>query len=479
ATVCEGQTLTLTGITDNGGGTGTCNIEYSYSTDGGSNYSSWGTSLPSFAAVAGNNNIIKIRKNCTGSGCDISSENSYSWSVVDDPKTPSASMSPSATTVCAGQTLTLTDIIDNGGGTGTCNIEYCYSTNGGSSFSLWSTSLPSFSAVAGFTNIIKIRKNCDGSQCDISSEASYSWTVVIDPTTPSATKSPDVATVCTGEALSLTNITDNGGGTGTCNIEYCYSTDGGNNYTAWSTSVPSFSATGSDNRIKIRKNCNGNGCDISSENTYSWNVDPTSAGGSIVADPATGICAGTTATLTLSGYTGTIQWQTNSSGSWQNISGETAITYTTPPLAITTSYRAVVTSGVCASDNSSVSTVTVVTPDVTGVSGNDYIWTGAINTDWNGSTTGNWLLYSGTTFSIPVQVPTGSSNVFIRAYESCFTTIPVVSTINVATCNNLSIESGNSLQVNAGGNLTINGNLSNSGNLTMVGTSDIISNGNW
>ncbi|MCX6199665.1 MAG: SprB repeat-containing protein [Bacteroidetes bacterium] len=94
--------------------------------------------------------------------------------------------------------------------------------------------------------------------------------VVADPSAPTATASPNVATVCAGQTLTLTGVTDNGGGTGTCNIEY--SANGG----AYSTTLPSFTATVGTRTIAIRKNCNGSGCDLSSVNTYTW---------SVVADP--------------------------------------------------------------------------------------------------------------------------------------------------------------------------------------------------
>jgi hypothetical protein len=89
---------------------------------------------------------------------------------------PTATMSPLTTTVCAGETLTLTSPTLGSGGTGTCNIEYRYSTNNGTSWSNWSTSVSSFTAVEG-TNLIEIRTNCNGSGCDISSSMQYSWTV--------------------------------------------------------------------------------------------------------------------------------------------------------------------------------------------------------------------------------------------------------------------------------------------------------------
>jgi hypothetical protein len=88
-------------------------------------------------------------------------------------------------------------------------------------------------------------------------------------------------------------------------------------------------------------------------------VDPVSAGGTATANPST-ICSGGAITLTLTGYTGTIQWQTNASGSFADIKGETSTIYTTPALTTTTSYRAVVTNGVCGSANSTTAVVTVV-----------------------------------------------------------------------------------------------------------------------
>ncbi|MBK8706313.1 MAG: hypothetical protein IPN33_23950 [Saprospiraceae bacterium] len=54
-----------------------------------------------------------------------------------------------------------------------------------------------FAAVAG-TNTIAIRKNCDGSGCDLSSVTTYTWTAVADPAAPTATKSPNVTDVCVG-----------------------------------------------------------------------------------------------------------------------------------------------------------------------------------------------------------------------------------------------------------------------------------------
>ncbi|MBP7077064.1 MAG: T9SS type A sorting domain-containing protein [Bacteroidales bacterium] len=700
AEVCAGQTLTLTGVTDNGGGAGSCSIQYCYSTNG-STFTSWSTSLPSFAAVAGSNNIIKIRKSCTGLGCDISAENSYTWSVVPDPTLSAATRTNSI--ICQGGSTVYTSSLSNGtgtvtyqwqysadgsaysnvatgtptgavytnpattsmtvsgitavstfyyrlsatidgsgctnpvtsagatvqvvadpslsaatqtnsiicqggstiyssnltGGTGTVAYQWQYSADGitysnvatgtptgatytnatsatmtiggisaigtyyyqlyatiagngctspvtsasatvqvvadpsltaasrtnsiicqgGSSVyssslsngtgtftyqwqyspnnSSWSNVITGTPAGAAYTNptttsmtvsgitvtstyYYRLSATTTGNGCTSPIYSlSASVQVVADPSDPSATKSPNTSNVCVGDILTLTGVTDNGGGTGTCNIEYCYSTNAGNTYSSWSTSLPSFAATGTDNRIKIRKNCNGIGCDISPENTYIWSVDATSVSGTASSNPASEICAGTTALLSLTGNTGNIQWQTNSSGTWQNIAGATNSTYTTPQLSKTTSYRAIVTSGVCSSVTSNVISVAVTIPSTSGIISNDYIWTGAINTAWDGSTNGNWIKFSGSDFEVPASVPTEASNVFIRSSGSCFTATPSVSTVNVAKCNKLTIDNGNSLNINSGGNLTVNGDFTNSGTVTMNSSSTLYAKGKW
>jgi hypothetical protein len=299
------------------------------------NGGAYSTTLPSFAATVGTNTIAIKKTNCTaGLDCNESSVNTYSWTVVAIPATPTATKSPNVASVCAGQTLTLTGVTDNGGGIG-CEIQY--SVNGGA----YSATLPSFAATVG-TNTIAIKKtNCTaGLGCTESAVNTYSWTVVADPVAPTATKSPNVATVCEGQTLTLTGVTDNGGGIG-CEIQY--SVNGG----AYSTTPPSFAATVGTNTIAIKKtNCTaGLDCNESSVSTYSWTVvaDPT-----ITANSNTTICAGGTASLSssTSGGTGTCtyQWQistTGAGGTYTDIVGATGSGYNTVALGATTWYRVI------------------------------------------------------------------------------------------------------------------------------------------
>jgi PKD repeat protein len=74
----------------------------------------------------------------------------------------------------------------------------------------------------------------------------------------------------------------------------------------------------------------------------------------------TTVCTGTGAVLTLSGYTGSIQWQGSPDGvSWTNIGGATNATYSTPSLTATRYYRAVVSTTGCTSEYSNELQITV------------------------------------------------------------------------------------------------------------------------
>jgi hypothetical protein len=100
---------------------------------------------------------------------------------------------------------------------------------------------------------------------------------------------------------------------------------------------------------------------LASTATYSVIINAPSVGGTASADQT--ICSGATPTaLSLTGSTGTIQWQsstTSASAGFTNISGETSSTLTLSALSATTWYKAVVTSGVCPAANSNAVTITV------------------------------------------------------------------------------------------------------------------------
>ena len=83
AIVCPGQTLTINSASGTGG-TGTITDEYRYSTDDGSNWSSWSNSISGFSSVTGVN-WYESRRTATGTGCNTSLSNQVSWIVNPTP----------------------------------------------------------------------------------------------------------------------------------------------------------------------------------------------------------------------------------------------------------------------------------------------------------------------------------------------------------------------------------------------------------
>src|SRR5205085_988186 len=122
-------------------------------------------------------------------------------------------------------------------------------------------------------------------------------------------------------------------------------------------------------------------CTRATTSSVTMTVNPASVAGSITG--ATTVCTGTNSTLlTLSGNTGTIQWQySDDNSTFADIVGETSTTYTVTDLTATTYYQAVVTSGVCSSDTTSSVTMTVNPASVAGsIAGATTVCTGTNST---------------------------------------------------------------------------------------------------
>ena len=134
-------------------------------------------------------------------------------------------------------------------------------------------------------------------------------------------------------------------------------------------------------------------------------------GGEAIATPDV-ICSGSVTTIKLSDYSGSVQWQTNTSGSWVDIPEATNSAYQTSALTSSVSYRAVVDGGKCESSISTVATVTVKSPSIGGIAtaALSSICSGSSTSvklaDYNGSiqwqtnASGSWIDISGATSDI-------------------------------------------------------------------------------
>ena len=101
------------------------------------------------------------------------------------------------------------------------------------------------------------------------------------------------------------------------------------------------------------------GCTQPMSGSQTVTVNPPSVGGTATAS-ASPICSGSGTTITLTGYTGSIQWQSSTDNvTFNDVGGQTAATLTTGALGVTTHYRARVTSGACSAATSTVAHVTI------------------------------------------------------------------------------------------------------------------------
>jgi hypothetical protein len=179
--------------------------------------------------------------------------------------------------------------------------------------------------------------------------------------------------------------------TNTCiSTDVTYTTQGGQRNYVWTVpgtlgtdySITSGGLTSTDNTVTLQwltsgskivaiNYTNNSGCSsVIATNSTATLVSPVSVGGTASAS-SSAICFGSNTSISLTGNTGTIQWQQSLDGltNWTNVSGgsgATSATYVTPNLSATTYYRAAVTSGACSTDYSSTVMIQVSPTSVGG-----------------------------------------------------------------------------------------------------------------
>jgi hypothetical protein len=222
------------------------------------------------------------------------------------------------------------------------------------------------------------------------------------------------------------------------------------------------------------------GCGGNKTSSAPITVHPAFSAGTIASTGET-ICAGENpgvigSTTAASGGNGVITYEWRANGT--KIDGATAATYDPPAgLTTTTTYTRWAKDGLCNTtftQSAGSWTVTVQTPNTTGLSSNDYVWFGQTSTEWNNKD--NWLEYDGTNFKVANTVPTSTNNVVFRKFgTSCISNDPHISSAS-GTCNNITIESGNVVVMSNSKILNVSGNWSNNGTFT-AGDGSVVFNG--
>ena len=188
--------------------------------------------------------------------------------------------------------------------------------------------------------------------------------VALDPNAPSAIMSPITTSVCAGTVLTLINPIYGTQPGQSCGFEYITSIDNGSTWSPIVTTPPSISATGTNNRIKIRvANSCSSGCSASPYTEYIWTVTPITT---IILQPSIAnqsICksgAATTLSVTASGSGLSYQWYSNSSTT--PISGATNATFSPPTNTVGSSTYYCIVSGSCGSITSNSSGTITINP---------------------------------------------------------------------------------------------------------------------
>ncbi len=395
-TACSGLnvgTLTLSGNTGNV-------VQWEYSTDGGV---TWIT-IANTTTTQGYNNIITatIYRALVKSGV-CSQQYSAQATVSVNPQAVGGTLYSNATVCGAANNGTLTLVGFSG------------------SITQWESSIDNgvtWSAIVDNTNSYNYLNLIDTTMYRVivasgvcPTDTSTVVTITVDAPSVGGAVTVDT-TVCAGANGAILTL---GGHTGNV-VGWEYSVDGG---TTW-INISNTSTTQAYSNLTVTTMYRarvGNGvCPAVASSVATVTVDPVVMGGTI-SGSATVCGTANAGSLTLNSYSGTIvTWESSSDGGLTWVSdGNTTATENYTNLIDTTWYRAILTSGVCGNDTSTIGIITVDPPTVagttsfsdtvcSGMNGGTIHLAGYIGTivRWEFSVDGgnNWMALSNTTDSI-------------------------------------------------------------------------------
>ncbi|HEV7346676.1 Ig-like domain-containing protein, partial [Telluribacter sp.] len=372
ATVCTGSnstTLTLSGHTGS-------ITKWQSSTDGGTTWTDIANTTTSYTAT-NLTQTTQYRALVQSGSC--SAVNSATATVTVSPASVGGSIAGS-TTVCTGTnstTLTLS------GHTGSI-VKWQSSTDGTTWTDLANTTTSQTST--NLTQTTQYRAVVQSGSCGpVNSTVA---TVTVSPASVGGTATATASTVCTGTGTTISLSAHTGSIT-----KWQSSTDGGTTWTDIANTTTSYTATNLTQTTQYRALVQSGSCSATTSSVATVTISPASVGGAIAG--STTVCTGTNSTtLTLSGHTGSItKWQSSTDGgtTWTDLANTTT-SYTATNLTQTTQYRAVITSGSCPEANSSVATVTVLSPQAPLASGTTVVFGGSATLTATGCTGEGFVL---------------------------------------------------------------------------------------
>ena len=278
------------------------------------------------------------------------------------------------------------------------------------------TFIPYSSMCPGIDYQIRVRENHNGDAGTWSTPISFTVPGTSTPLSVDITASDN--NICAGNCTTLSaNVI------GGCGLAPQYTWSNGSN----NPSINVCPATTTTYTVDVFEQCSN----FSATATFTVNVLPNPVAGTASISQTT-ICEGQTVDLSLTGHSGTIQWQSapSNTGPWSNMGGATTANETTPALNNDMCYRAVVSG--CGPDAiTNVVCVTVLPPGITALN-----CPGNLNaicalseqpaytsyTDFlndGGSVTGDASRVVASTFNLVSQISDGNTcpEVVTRTYE--------------------------------------------------------------
>jgi len=306
--------------------------------------------------------------------------------ITAPPLAVAGGASVSATNVCQGSTLNLTLT----GSTG--SIKWQQSIDGGITWTdIFGATTAGSIATASTAGSVQYRAYVTSGGCppDISNVVS----VVVDPATSAGTISGATAICADGNPIT-----------------YTASQPGG----AWSTSNAGIATVNTfghvlgnaNGTVTLTYTVPGSGSCVAAATTFPINVYALSVAGSVSAN-STAFCAGDSVSLTLTGHTGAIQWEssTNGGSSYTPIANATTTPYVIHNLTVsTTHYKATVQNGMCPAVVSNDVLITVhPIPDPGTLSGADEVCEGSTITLTSTQAGGSWASNDSTTATVNIS----------------------------------------------------------------------------
>jgi gliding motility-associated-like protein len=446
--------LSLTGHTGNV-------LGWQYSTDGGGtwiNISNTSTTQSYTNLTVPTKYRVQVQNSvCTPVYSSIST-------VAIDPVSVGGTISTSASVCRSGNGGTLTS---GGGRIGTI-LKWQYSLNGGATWIDTAVTTTTLNYL-NLTSTRAYRVQVASGACNpvFSSTA----TITVSPLSVGGTISPAAVTVCSGSNSGTLTLS---GHTGSV-VQWQSSTNGGTTWTPIANATTSQTYTNLVTTTQYRVLVQSGPCASAFSSVAIVTVASATIAGSVTPD-ATECSGSNSGTLTLAGYTGTIQyWESSINGgtTYTNIANTTN-TQPYTNLTATTIYRANVKNGSCTAANSGIATITIIPASVGGTtspksqvcSGNN---SGNITLTGNTGTIQNWQ-----SSTDGISWNTIANTTATQAYTNLITTTYYRATVKSGICS-VASSSIDTILVDApsvGGAISSSGSVcygNNSGVLTLGG----------